>query len=228
MSETASLVATTTPVVMAFQGSLIEAKRFKQNGKESGEPRHSASFIFDPTSPDLARIKAAAVAVAQAKWPGRDIGGDFKAGKFGLPFAAGNSIVAKTQAKMAKAGKEYDGKADFMKDKVVLKASSKYQPRLAVIENGKISPPLEGAALTANKGKFYFGAEVLFEVNLSAYDAVGSNGTDGVTAYLQQVLTTNKGKRLSGGTDPAETFASYAGKLSSEDPTKGLEDTIPF
>lgn len=230
MTETSPIVATTSPVVMAFQGSLIEAKKFKRNGKESGEPKHSASFIFDPSSPDLARLKAAALSVASAKWPGRDIGADYRAGKFGLPFSNGNAAIENTKKSLTDKGKEYDGRADFMKDKIVLKASTgaDYPPRLAVLEGNTISPVLQGPALAANKGKFYFGAEVLFEVIMSAYDAVGSNGTDGVTARLRQVLTTNKGKRLSGGGDPAETFAGYAGKLSAEDPTKGLDDEIAF
>ena len=226
-ASTSGIVATTTPVVQAFP-ALTEARKFKSGGRESGEPKYSDSFVFDPASPDLQRLKAAAVAQAQAKWPGRDIGAEFKAGTFAMPFTSGNGIIAKTKAKAEAAGKEYEGKADFMKDKIIIKASSKYPPRLAYIENGKISPVLEGPALAANKNKFFFGAEVLFEVNLVAYDKVGERGVDGVTAYLNQVLTTGKGKRLSGGSDPADTFAGYAGKLSQEDPTKGLDDGLPF
>jgi hypothetical protein len=222
-------VATTTPVVMAFP-VLAEPRRFKQNGKESGELNYSAMFIFDPASEDLKRLKAAVIATAQARWPGRDIGASFKAGQFGLPFSSGNDQVLKAKEKAAASNKEYDGRADFMEGKVVFKAKSKFQPRLAFIENGRISAPLEGPALKQHAGKFYFGAEVLFEVALATYDKVGSSGTDGVKAYLSQVLTTGKGKRLTGGQDPASTFAAYAGKLSTEDPTqgRGSDDEIPF
>ena len=124
-ASTSGIVATTTPVVQAFP-ALTEARKFKSGGRESGEPKYSDSFVFDPASPDLQRLKAAAVAQAQAKWPGRDIGAEFKAGTFAMPFTSGNGIIAKTKAKAEAAGKEYDGKADFMKDKIIIKASSKY------------------------------------------------------------------------------------------------------
>jgi hypothetical protein len=75
------------------------------------------------------------------------------------------------------------------------------------------------------KPKFYFGVEVLPQFNFVAYDGVGNN-LDGVTAYLNMVFTTNKGKRLSGGASAAETFKGYAGHTSTEDPTAGGGDEI--
>ena len=223
---TEGVVTFTEPVVMAFP-NVLEAKKFKRNGKEQGEAKFSASFPLTPDCHDLAVVKARIMAVAKAKWPGRDISKDVKEGNFKLPYASGNSLIAKREAKLKAQGKEYKGDADFMKDTIVLKASSKYQPTLAFIENGSISPNLEGASLSAHKGKFYFGCEVVPQINLVPYDGV-DGGRDGVTAYLNQVLSFNKGKRLSGARDAAQTFAAFAGKATAEDPTDGLDDEIPF
>ena len=226
MTEAVSgIVTVLNPVVMSFP-TLFEPKKFKgEDGRESGEAKYSASFVFDADNPDFNAVKSTAIAVAKAKWPGRDIGADFKAGQFNLPFVAGNALIAERKAKLQKAGKEYDEKADFMAGKFVLKTSSKFAPRLACIENGKITADLEGAALAANKGKFYFGTKVLIQVNLVAYKGVGKTGVDGVTAYLNIVNTLNEGKRLSGGQSAAEAFSQYAGKATTENP---MDDEIPF
>ena len=222
MTEAVSgIVTVLNPVVMSFP-TLFEPKKFKSNGKESGEAKYSASFVFDADNPDFNIVKSTALAVAKAKWPGRDIAGDFKAGKFNLPFTPGNTMIAERKAKLAASGKEYDGKADFMAGKLVLKTSSKFAPRLACIENGKITPDLEGAALALNKGKFYFGTKCLIQVNLVPYETPQGAG---VTCYLNIVNTLNEGVRLSGGQTAAEAFSQYAGKATTENP---MDDEIPF
>lgn len=224
--ENLGIFNSTKPVVMSFP-NLIEARKFKRNGKETGEAKFDASFNFPPDHPDLKTLKEIAVSVAKAKWPGRDLGADVKSGELKLPWDTGDRLIAKRQAKLQKAGKPADEKGDFMKGLVVLKSSSKYEPRLALAENGKVVD-LEGAARAASKAKFYFGVEVLIQVNFVAYDAVGDGGKDGVTAYLNMVLSTNKGKKLAGGASAAETFKGYVGTTTTEDPTGGLDDEIPF
>jgi Protein of unknown function (DUF2815) len=226
-TEVTGIVDVLTPVVMAFP-AVTEPRKIKIRGKESGEAKYGASFVFPIDHPDLAKIKERIMGLAKAKWPGRDIAADVKAGNFKLPISPGNSLIAKQTAKLVAQGKTYEGKSDFMKDKIVLKASSKYPPRLAVISGGKISPDLEGAAIAANKSKFFFGAEVLLQVNLQAYDRINAEAKDGVTAYLNIVMATGGGKRLGGGVSASEAFAAYKGTSTNEDPTQGLDDEIPF
>lgn len=164
------------------------------------------------------------MAVAQAKWPGRDVGSDWRAGRFTLPFSSGVSQIAKKKAAAAKDGREYDGRLDFLDGQYVLKTSSQFRSRFAVIENGKITPDLEGTALEANKSKFYNGVKCLIEVNLRAYDGVGT-GADGVTAYLNIITSLNEGSRIQGGRSASEAFAGYAGKVTTENP---LDADISF
>ena len=238
-------VAFTTPVVLAFP-NLFEAKKFKgKGGKEQGEPKFGASFTLDPESPDTKSLKSKAMQVAKAKWPGRDVAAESRPrvvtdeqgvsmtlpAKFAFPFKSGDKLCAERVAKLAKEGKQDDGKGDFQKGKIVIKVSSKFQPRLAVIAGGKIVDLDTPELITLHRGKFFFGAEVLLQVNVVGYDKVGDGGTDGVTIYPNLILATGKGTRLSGGASAAEVFKGYVGNISAEDPGSNADmedDMIPL
>lgn len=231
------LYTLTVPVVMAHP-SLITARAFKRNGQEKGEPKFGASFIFDPESVDIKAMKAKAVAVAAAKWPGRQCAAESKVTfkdetvdgqvvkvkvnpTFKFPFTSGDVIADKRVEKLKKEGKEDDKKGDFQRGKVVVKTASKFAPRLAVIVNGKPTDLTEDTT-KAHSSKFYFGVKVLAQFNFVPYDKVGEDGTDGVTVYLNSVLSLNTGEKLSsGGQSAAETFKGYVGQASEEDPTAG-------
>jgi Protein of unknown function (DUF2815) len=222
MSENLGMFTSTTPVVMAFP-SVTEARKAKVNGRETGEPKYGATFIFPEDHPDLKAFKEIAIGVARAKWPGRDLGADVKSGELKLPWAKGDMLADRRVAKLVKAGKSDDHKADFQRGQTVLKTSSKFAPALSVLENGKLVD-LEGATIPLNKAKFYFGCECLVQVNFVAYDRVGDAGKDGVTAYLQMVVSLNKGKKLAGAKSAAETFSGYVGKASEENPLGDAAD----
>lgn len=237
-------IALTTPVVLAFP-NLFEAKKFKgKGGKEQGEPKFGASFALEPEHADTTAIKALAMRVAKAKWPGRDVAAESRPRKvkdedgnesvlparFAFPFKSGDKLCMGRVAKLVEKGKADDGKGDFQKGKVMIKVSSKFQPRLAVIAGGKIVDLDTPELITLHKGKFFFGAEVLLQVNVVAYDKVGETGSDGVTIYPNLILATGKGTRLNGGTSAAEVFKGYAGHVSAEDPGNNadMDDDIPF
>lgn len=215
MSEQANegTINVANSTVMTFP-NLLEPKAVTINGKTSGDPKYSVNLEFDPASPDLAACKAKAAAVARAKWPGVEFN------TLAFPFTAGDKLADKAKAK----GKD----REFSRGKVVLTARSKYQPRLSVIENGKIRD-LEGDAIKAmGRTAFFSGAEVLAQVNFVAYDAVGNN-PPGVAAYINMVVSTQKGTKLTGGASAAEVFSGYIGTSSSEDPTGGAgSEEIPF
>lgn len=218
-----STYAMTAPAVLAFP-SLLTPRKFKRNGKEQGEAKYGGTWVFDPNHPDVKGLKDTAAKAARAKWPSRPLS------EVKFPFKDGNKEVEKRKAKLEKEGKTYSGDADFMLGKLVLKAASKYQPGLAIILNGK-PIDLQDALLEAHKGKFYFGVETLAQFNFVAYDAVKDGDPDGVTCYVNKVLSLNKGERLSGGASAAEVFKGYVGQASPEDPTAGsvaMDDEIPF
>lgn len=215
-----TVVRATQPVTLTFP-NLAEAKAVERKGRPTGEPKYSSNFEFVPDAEDLKAIKAAAVAEAKAKWPGRDIAADFKAGKFKMPWTSGDTLADKAKAR--------DKDREFSRGKVVLTARSKFQPILSVAE-GRGAKDFDGEAdKAAIKKVFYTGVEVLWEINLQAYDAVDEDGKDGVTAYLNRVLSLNRGTRLTGGQSSAEVFKDYIGAASEENPLEGdLDDEIPF
>src|SRR5262245_21760039 len=93
MTEVNGRFVPTKEVRMVFP-NLYEAKAVVKNGKARGEPKFSARFLIkieDKTIIDA--IKAKAVEVARAKWPGVDL----KTLKF--PFADGNAEAEKSKAK---------------------------------------------------------------------------------------------------------------------------------
>lgn len=202
----------TTPVLQSFP-NLDEAKAVKQkNGKPSGEPKFSNNFEFPADHPDLPLLKAEAVKIAKAKWPGRAIS------ELAFPFSSGDKLADKAVAN----GKE----REWSRGHAVLTARSKYQPRLAVLDGGRLVD-VDGDDKARVKKLFYNGCTVLGEVSFNAYDGVGTN-PDGVNAYLNVVISLNKGARLSGGSSAAEAFKGYIGSDSAEDPTGGLDEEIPF
>jgi hypothetical protein len=204
----------TKPTTLTFP-NLDEARAVKgKNGQPSGEPKFSSNFELAADHDNLAALKAEAVKVAKAKWPGRDLK------ELAFPFTSGDKLAEKAQVK----GKD----REFSRGKAVLVSRSKYQPRLSAVVNGKIVE-IDGNDKGQIKKLFYSGTDCLAQFNFQAYDGVGSN-PDGVTAYLNMVLSLNRGARLTGGASAAEVFKDYIGSASSEDPTGGLglDDEIPF
>lgn len=224
MTDQTSGIYNFQDVAILAHPTLDQPKKFKRNGKEVGEPKFSASFVADAGSQDIKNLKEMCMKVAKARWPARDIVSEMKAGTFKMPITAGDKLADAYIAKRKKEGKEDDGKGEFQRGKMVVKTSSKYAPQLSGFENGKVvdydrTTPLYQQA----KGKFFFGAHVLPQLNLVPYEGVDGN-PDGVTAYLNMVLTTGKGERLaSGARSAADAFKGYVGHASEEDPTAGAE-----
>lgn len=221
----AGLFSTTEPVILDFP-NLFEPKPFidPDTGKARGEPKYGGNFILEVDSADLLSMKQLAIKLAKAKFPGRDIVAEYKAGKFMMPFQDGTAL--------ADARKEKKNKDDaaYLRGKCVIQAKSKYPTKLSGIVNGKVVDYDETTIIPAKK-TFFSGAKVLVQFNFVAYNKVGANGLDGVTAYLNSVLTTGKGDRLSGAPPASEVFKDYVGSVSDEDPTTGSslnDDEIPF
>jgi hypothetical protein len=221
-----SLVRIDVPVVMIFP-AVITPKAYKNR---AGSEAYSASFVLKADHPAIGALKASIVAVAKEKWPGRDLAAAVAAREVMLPFQKGDTMIDKRRKDLADKNKIYKGENDFMAGALVLKASTKkYPPQLGYWDpKAKKWIDLDDDSKANHAAKFYFGAEALVEINLSAYDKVNSEAKDGVTAYLQKVYVTGKGKRLVGGAPGSETFSAYVGHASDEDPTQGLDDEMPF
>lgn len=214
-AQTDGIYNLTIPVVMSFP-QLFEPKAFTENGKAKGDPKYSANLNFAIDNEDLKNLKALAAKLARAKWPDKPFFLTTQEGvkipEIIFPFTSGDKLAE---------GRKKKGKDDgeYMRGKVVLACRSKFEPRLAYLEKGKIIDCEGDVAKTAAKGKFYPGVEVLAQLNLVPYDGVGAQGKPGVTAYLNMVLSTGKGARISGGQTASEAFKGYVGTISGEDPT---------
>lgn len=185
--------------------NIFTPRAFKgKNGVAQGEPKFDAALELAPDSPDLKNMKAAAVAVARAKWPDRDLKVDFQ-----FPWTLGDKLADKAKAK----GKDRESSRGL----VVLTARSQYAPRLSVIEKGDVVDYFDERRPLA-KDAFYSGVKVGFVVTFNAYEGVGSN-PDGVNAYLDWLISTKSGKRLVTSASGADVFKGYAGRVSDEDPT---------
>jgi hypothetical protein len=215
---TAGLYQLTMPAIVMFP-DLFVPKAFKgKGGKELGEAKFGSQFIFaDPANnADWQGMKAKALAVAKAKHPEVD------PKTLNWPFQSGDKAADKRKAK---------GKSDgeFLRGKGLITARSKFQPNLSVLDNGQIID-LEDDALKAKyKGKFYSGVKAYALFNFVWYDAIKDGDKSGVTAYLNLVYSLGTGDRIGGGRSGSDIFKAYAGVVSNEDPTAGVEDDeMPF
>lgn len=207
-AKEAGLFTFNTPVMCAFP-NLFEAKAVKRKGKETGDPKYSLNLVVPKDHPEYALFRAHVAKVARAMFPDKPFS-DMK-----LCIADGTKLAEKRKAK---SGKD-DG--DFQRDKMVIVSRSKYRPALSALVGGKIVEFSDENIALAKK-YFWFGVECCVQVNCTAYDAIDEDGKPGVTAYLQSVMSLNKGKRIAGGgQSAAETFKGYVGKQSMEDPTSG-------
>ena len=209
------------------QVNLFEARAYMKNGKQVGEPKFGVVFIFEPSSEELKAAKAKALEIARAKWPGAD------AKTIRFPFKDGTKEEAKRNKARVSEGKD-PLPPGAMHGKVILRSRSARQPALGVFIEGKIVD-LEGEKLKVHAGKFYAGVNAVGEFSFAAseMDAEDDEGNTVkrrfVSAYINSVLSMNTGKRLGGvGAPASQRFQGYKGSVTTEDPTAGMDDEIPF
>lgn len=190
--------------------NLFEPKAVMVNGKPSGDPKYSANLLIKPDSPDFAGLRSTAKAVVHEKWPGRELK------ELAFPWQDGDKKADKDASRGKKGSDIYRGYQFFT-------SRTKHEPRLYVYEDGRWVA-YEDEKRNLCKSKFYRGVLVKAQVRLVAYNGVGAN-PDGVNAYLNMVLSTGQGEKLSGGgADPtAIGFTGYVGLAKDEDPTTGEE-----
>lgn len=208
-------VAFQEPGTLTFS-NLFEAKAIGKKGKEQGEPKYSATIEVDPSSALFQQLKTEALKVAAKRWPGRDTN------ELKFPWAKGSELADKAKRESPPKDRE------FSRGKAVITARTKLEPTLAYVDGRTLVENLEDSRRIAAKSKFYPGVQVLVEVALKAYEGVGAN-PDGVNAYLNKVVSLNKGAKIEGlsgsRTSAADTFKGYLGTTSDYDPTAGEPET---
>lgn len=199
----AGLYKFSTPHVLIYP-HLLTPRAFKdpKTGRE-GKPRYEASFLFNDLSDiDLTAMVTIAADAARAMHPGRDLK------SLRMPFKKGDELAAKAEAK----SKE----RNWAKGSIILETKTEHLPKMGVVKAGRVVDLLSPAEVAANIGAFYSGTEAYAQVRFVAYEGMGG----GVTAYLQHVLSLNKGDKIAGGQSTAEVFGGYIGIETNEDPTR--------
>jgi hypothetical protein len=209
------------PVQLAFPNLFIPKRSKNRDGKETGDPHYSTSFVIKNDSPALIDLKRACVAVAKAKWPSLT-SEDLKT-KIAWPWTDGQVMADKRRKDK---GKDDN---DWMIGSTVVKSKSKFPVNVSIVENGKVRENIQNDPLAAVlKDKFYNGADAFATVNLVAYTASRDGDKDGVTVYLHGVLGLGTGEKHGGsGVSMGDRFRDVVGSYSAEDPTAG-DDEIPF
>jgi hypothetical protein len=140
-----------------------------------GKAKYSAALVFKPGE-NLAEMVAAAITVAQAKWPGKDIPAMFANNALRSPFR--------------KDGAE-KGYAD---GSVFINVRSEQPPQIVSTYPGPDGKPMliEGDDIVK---QMYAGAQVRASVTAFAYD---SNGNKGVSFALGNIQKVGDGPRIDG------------------------------
>lgn len=206
---------------------IMEARAFK--GK--GDKKFGGTFVIAPDNADLKLLKAEINKMLVAKAPGK---------KFVLrrltqeELDAGNVVEVqvpwKDGTKFADAEKAKGKDAEYARGHVLLKGTSKYQPQLSALINGKLVVFETAEAIAQAQQYFYSGAYLVPSFGLHWYK--GDEGKpDGVSMYLNGVMFAKHGTRMGGKRlNAAEAFKGYIGSISQEDTTAGesLDEEIPF
>jgi hypothetical protein len=220
--------------------NIEKPKAFEKKGQPKGDPKYSALFIIDPECPDLVRLKEDVLKALKEQYPGKTLRArrlteeELTAGTFvevSVPWRSGDKEADRLKAK----NNGDDSKGTIYRGKILVKASSKYQPALSIIEGGTVVD-LETDEAKAKAGKyFYSGAYLVPSFRFNPFEG-DENKPGGMSLYLNAVLFAKNGKRIGGRTvNAAEAFKGYVGTISQEDPTAGagfnrddLDDEIPF
>lgn len=214
---------TTKGAVRALFCTLIEPQKIGKRGKS--DPQYSVTVGLEDGNPDLDGLKAVAIRVAKAAFPGRTIQNPnvpIDSRNIQLPFKA-----AKDRADQAvKDGKDGSIYNDYLYT-MDARSGAEYPPRLVVVgADGKMRE-LDGTQVKLEgKSKFYHGCYVGIAVSFKHYlsQAEGGIGAySGVKAFISSVAWLKDGPRIGG--SALETFRHYAGAVTAENP---LDDEVPF
>lgn len=222
MTEKAAFpYALDTPVPVIYTDTLLKARAFKDEaGKEKGEPKFGATFLFTPDHPDWKPLKAMAAAAARDFRPNCDLQ------EVKWPWSNGDKDAAKAAEAVA-AGEKGAKPKDYLKGYFVLRSRSKFELTLGYLDENERAVELNTEmAKMAAKGRFYDGVRCLALWNFKAYKR--DDGAVGVTAYLNMVLSTAKGEPIKVGNAKGvgDVFTKYSGRASQVDPGSSELDNI--
>jgi hypothetical protein len=211
-----------TPHVCSYS-DVLEARRFKKNGVEQGDPKFGGTFVVAPDNPDYLKLKAEIVKLLQAHAPGMKVIANRRLTQEEADSGTAIEVNVpwKDGTKFADAEKAKGKNAEYARGNILLKASSKFQPALAAIENKNVLEFTTPEGIASSKKFFYSGAYLVPSFGLHWYKG-DANKPNGVSLYLNAAMFVKHGPRLViAQKSAAEAFKGYIGSISEEDPTAG-------
>ena len=183
-------------------------------GDPKRKPRFETTFLLKP-GPDLARIEQEVFSLAREKL-GRVEG-------ISIPLARGDRLADEAAAK----GKDRDFLRGFVRLSchspiAKLNGDPLMPPRLKAVVNGQIVDYTDNRVLA--QPMLYSGVLAIGTISFTAYEGMGG----GISCYVNEVLSLNKGDRINTGVSDEEKYAEVIGKHighpSAVDPTAGMSD----
>ncbi len=212
---------------------LLFANLFEQKvprGIDGAKPRWDITLTMPADHPDFVAIKKLVVAAFQKEYPGVDMG------RVEWPFERGEKFIERAIENAATAEKKASARSqnERLLGHVILSAKSyKYAPQLSVLVAGRGVQTFEGENRATVRDKFYSGCLVRAEINFQPWKQPGREerfDRFGVTAYVNAVLSLNKGDRRGGQRSGADRFGGYEheGTVSATDPRAMADADIAF
>jgi len=224
-----------TPTFRMSFPNLLEPRPYMQNGKPKGDPTYNTEMLFEPDdltkfrlydeeSGELAEvdIRKVLVDVAKEKWDGINVKEAVAAKDLRWPIKKGSDIHAK-KLKAGKKGTEYYEGMEVLN----AKTGQDYPPTLKYKDKNTwvtVARELD-TSMSKAKGLFVGGNYGYAEVSLRAIEV---DGEKHITFYLNQVRFVKQGDRIGGGGSLMDRFDGIDGGETDYDPTKDMDDEIPF
>lgn len=181
MSDKSSLRIITPTAILSYPHIDVPVQGTDAEGKPQGKPKYSGAFVFVPGS-DLSAMKAAVMAAAEAKWPGK-VQSMIEAHKKSI--AAGGPFLFRLPFRA-------DEKDGYPEGSIFVNARTETQPQCVYAYAGENNKP---APIPADKiaSELYAGAKVRASLTAFAYDTKGNKGVSFALNNIQKIAD---GERL--------------------------------
>lgn len=192
-----------------------------QQGKPTNQdPRFDGTIMIPKDSPLVSLLRERMRETLVAEFGAQHVPDNFAG--FHIPIKNGDTVAdEKKKAVEAKVPRARESEFTRGYWLLAVKSGVDYPPYLATVINGAVVNLTDFDMKKQQSSKFYSGVEGGCLVSFKAFRPFGNQKEPGVSVYLNEAFSANKGEKIAdgGGRDPAARFSAYAGKSSDVDPT---------
>lgn len=211
MNEERKAVKIITPVaILSFPHFDEPVQGTDAEGKPQGKPKYSGAFVFE-SGTDLSEAKAAALEVAEARWPGKVKEMISKSKK---STDAGSNPTFRMPFRT-------DGKDGYPEDCTFFNARSEQRPQCVYAAADPDTGKPKRVPVSEVRGEFYPGCKVRASVTFFSYD---TRGNKGVGVGLNNVQKVGEGERLDSRTAADDEFTVDLSATPASLKSLGIDD----